>query len=525
MMDVTRPTMVSQAMMQPKTQSNVARPMKVAIGLGVGAVILVALPVLIALSGYVYFQTADVILPGVRVGEVPLGRLTTHEAETELHRVWNVEYRITAVDIGDPSRAWVVEPSKFGLSVDVQASAAQAFSVGRGQGLIADITQMATAIWDGWDISPVVALDENVAEVELRTWNVILEEPPVEAVLALEGGSIVQTPGQIGTTLDVGESLGLLSANPSAVMLDYRFIPLVMKPVEPIIRDVSSAAGEAEALLASALSINAYDPVTDERFAWRPSREEIANWLDIEQDSSGFHVSIDEDRLSGFISTLEAGLGEERSFDHEKAMEAALNGLKNRPAEALLIYYRPTSYVVQAGDTTVSIGVKVGMPYWKLLEANPAVAARGLSVGEAIVIPPRDAMLVLSVVPDKRIVISISEQRMWVYEAGNLIREHIVSTGIARSPTLPGIFQVQSHFLNAYASIWDLYMPHFLGIYKATPDLLNGIHGLPLLSSGVRLWGNVLGRPASYGCIILDLDAASLLYDWAEDVVVVEIRR
>jgi lipoprotein-anchoring transpeptidase ErfK/SrfK len=99
----------------------------------------------------------------------------------------------------------------------------------------------------------------------------------------------------------------------------------------------------------------------------------------------------------------------------------------------------------------------------------------------------------------------------------------MVSTGISRSPTMPGIFQVKSRYENAYASIWDLYMPHFLGIYNATPNLENGIHGLPLLSNGVRLWGSVLGQPASYGCIILELDAAEELYEWAEDGVVVEI--
>jgi len=53
---------------------------------------------------------------------------------------------------------------------------------------------------------------------------------------------------------------------------------------------------------------------------------------------------------------------------------------------------------------------------------------------------------------------------------------------------------------------------------------MNGIHGLPTLSNGTRLWANVLGQPASYGCIILALDDAKWLYKWAEDGVVVEIR-
>jgi lipoprotein-anchoring transpeptidase ErfK/SrfK len=186
--------------------------------------------------------------------------------------------------------------------------------------------------------------------------------------------------------------------------------------------------------------------------------------------------------------------------------------------------YLPRYYQVSPQDTLISISFKVGIPYWKWLESNPQVTARGLVPGESLTIPPRDAMLELPVIQGKRIVISITEQRMWVYENGELIREHLVSTGIPNSPTMPGLFQVKSHYLNAYASNWNLTMPHFLGIYHAVPNFLNGIHGLPLLSNGVRLWANVLGQPASYGCVILDLEAAEALYSWAEDGVVVEIR-
>ena len=58
----------------------------------------------------------------------------------------------------------------------------------------------------------------------------------------------------------------------------------------------------------------------------------------------------------------------------------------------------------------------------------------------------------------------------------------------------------------------------------AWPGFMNGIHGLPTLSNGRRLWESILGKPAPYGCIILKLDAAEWLYNWAEDGVVVEIQ-
>jgi lipoprotein-anchoring transpeptidase ErfK/SrfK len=133
-------------------------------------------------------------------------------------------------------------------------------------------------------------------------------------------------------------------------------------------------------------------------------------------------------------------------------------------------------------------------------------------------------LLPYPVIPNKRIVISISKQHLWAYQDGQLWEDHKISTGVDKSPTQPGIFQVQTHDPSAYASVWDLTMPNFLGIYEAWPGFMNGIHGLPTLSNGRLLWGSILGKPASYGCIIMDLKPAERLYNWAENGVVVEIQ-
>jgi hypothetical protein len=86
------------------------------------------------------------------------------------------------------------------------------------------------------------------------------------------------------------------------------------------------------------------------------------------------------------------------------------------------------------------------------------------------------------------------------------------------------VFQVLSKEENAYASLWDLWMPHFLAIYPAGPDFYNGFHGLPTLSSGRLLWEGLLGSSASYGCIILGLEEAQVFYDWAEVGVTVVVK-
>ena len=189
----------------------------------------------------------------------------------------------------------------------------------------------------------------------------------------------------------------------------------------------------------------------------------------------------------------------------------------------MVISHNPSVYTVSKGDTLLKISWKIGMPVWTLIQSNPGIDINKLSTGQQLNVPSRDEMLPLPIVPNKRIVLSISKQRMWVYQDGKLLNKFVISTGIDRSPTQPGVFQVQTHDPNAYASVWDLTMPNFLGIYEAWPGFMNGIHGLPMLSNGRRLWGSILGHPASFGCIILTLDAAKWLYDWAENGVVVEI--
>ncbi len=190
----------------------------------------------------------------------------------------------------------------------------------------------------------------------------------------------------------------------------------------------------------------------------------------------------------------------------------------------MLVSHAPTTHTVQPGETLLAISWNEGMPYWKIIQANPGIDPDTLHTGQSIYIPSKDELLPLPIVANKRIVISISQQHLWVYQDGQQLSEHVISTGIDRSPTQPGVFQVQIHEPEAYASEWDLFMPDFLGIYEAWPGFMNGIHGLPMLSNGRRLWAKILGKPASYGCIIMDLDEAKALYNWAENGVVVEIQ-
>lgn len=114
----------------------------------------------------------------------------------------------------------------------------------------------------------------------------------------------------------------------------------------------------------------------------------------------------------------------------------------------------------------------------------------------------------------KYILVDISEQHMYVYENEALVYSFVASTGM-NNATKVGSFAVQSKIPNAYGSTWDIWMPYWLGIYWAG-GTENGIHALPILSNGGVLWEGFLGRPISYGCVVLGTYEAEVLYNWAE---------
>jgi LysM repeat protein len=174
-----------------------------------------------------------------------------------------------------------------------------------------------------------------------------------------------------------------------------------------------------------------------------------------------------------------------------------------------------STHTVQRGETLSAIarryGVSVQALVWTNNIANPSL----ILPGQVLVIPGAGRVVPGTPGGPKRIVIDISEQHLYGYEGDVLVYSFVASTGKSDSPTRTGTFSVLSKFPNAYASTWDLQMPYFMGIYWAGA-LQNGIHALPILSSGQTLWAGYLGTPVSFGCIILSTANAQTLYYWAD---------
>ncbi|MDY7078031.1 MAG: L,D-transpeptidase family protein [Chloroflexota bacterium] len=461
------------------------------------------------------------IYPGVNVYGASLGGLTADEAVAALQSGLPDPAKLP-LTLRDGERVWSHSWADMVLRLDPAATASLAYQVGRsGTPTRQRIIQLRALLF-GWPLSPVIVLpDPAQASVALQALAPKVLIPPVNATLIIQPGSVLPVPAQAGRELDIEATIAVLphaigiSSGSEGVVME-----LLTRPVEPAISDPGPAQAQAEAMLARPFTLVA-DDLTGFSATWTVEPEAVAEWLLaqlVEDENDGrLIVTVQEDAVHTYLEGLGTQLTDEVSLNVEGTVTAVRTAVEaGRSQATVALTHHPHIYVVQPGDTLMSVAHAHGYPVWRLTEANPDIEPGELRPGQQIVIPSVDVLFPLPPITDRRILVDISDQRLYAYEGETLVYDFIASTGIASSPTIPGVFQVLSKEEEAYASSWDLWMPHFMGIYHTGPDFTNGIHALPTLSSGVRLWEGVLGSPVSYGCIVLGLNEASALYEWAE---------
>lgn len=482
--------------------------------------LLVILPLALVSLTIITFQAFQWNLPGVLVFSEDVGMMSYEDTVEWIDSYWNNSRLITLKHPQDPAYAYVLSPQDLGYWVDPVATADAAYAIGRDS---TPIEELSAAIFgEPQMVLPVMYYDENIARQTLNALADDLTVPAVEASVAYRDGAWVAIPGTPGQSVDIDTTLASLYQDAFNIYL-AQAVTLQMMAQAPANTDLTPVLDEIEAVVNEELTLSAYDPITDDSTRWSVPADVKRTWVTVDPDTYTVSLTPDPDDVARLVSGWQNDLDNSGSrqilVDPNEIVDDWLAGR----SPVAIVHHAPTTYQVSSGESLWSISLKLGIPLWYIMDANEGLTVNNLKAGMTLTIPSKNDLLPLPVVPNKRIVIDISSQSMTVYENGALRNTYVVSTGVSDSPTMAGVFQIQTHEINAYASNWDLYMPHFMGIYEAWPGFMNGIHGLPLLSSGQRLWASTLGSPASYGCIILNLAAAEDLYNWAEAGVVVEI--
>jgi lipoprotein-anchoring transpeptidase ErfK/SrfK len=490
------------------------------------SVIALCLALVIILSaGFLLFYSYgadEPAQPTALVASAPTARATTPYAQqvAALRREW--PWRTVVLDAG--FKTWVVTPEELGLRLDVEATAAQPASAGQAQSTSGLLTTSA-----GDAFFPVWSFDRAVAKGTLGTIASEIEIKAQNAGVRIVGARLEATPAQAGRALDIVSTLKGMERDPWAVVSSGR-LPLVLATAQPTIGDAGPALAKAGAWLSAPTTLHLYDPYKDEKLTWTVQPEAVVDWLTIgpaTEAPTTLDCIMDQAKVEAYLEGQSAALGEGRYLDAGEAAPALIDAVVGAGRVAnLRVYHREKRHSVAAGETFSSLGLLYGIPYPWIQRANPA-AGEALRVGQVVTIPSTDLLMPLSPVENKRIVVSVAQQRMMAYENGALKWNWPASTGLDSSPTALGVFQIQSHEMTAYASNWNLWMPYFMGVYQPAPDqdFMNGFHGFPTRDNRQILWQGNLGQPVTYGCILISTENAELLYDWAEEGVIVEIRR
>ena len=525
-------------------------------------------------AGLLALYRSDFILPGVTVMGLELGGMTTSEAAEQLQGQWRE--REIVLDAGDAVQT--VSPDALGITLDTETLVGLAHQQGRelampaadpsaldqirngvnqlgllsgrllgiapayiaARGITAPVVEEWLAELDRSsrprglpqpahvELAPIWRFDRHKAAETLRGFAAQFDVPPRDADLRIADGQAEALPSRPGRALDLTAALGQLEAAPWQVASAGR-LALTSVVIPPKLADVTTAAAEINHHLTAPITVRLYDPIVDERLTWTITPEVTAGWISFTLDADAANAvtwTVDEEKIAAYVTVQAEILGDERHIEQAGAVSAIHVAFMSSNSEVTLrVYHGTRQHIVQEGETLSSIAYSYGFPYPWVLATNPDLGDT-LFVGQAVTIPSPDELLPLPVVENKRIEISLGEQRMWAYEDAALKWEWVVSTGIVSSPTSPGVFQVQSHEPNAYAASWDLWMPYFMGIYQPAPGqaFMNGFHGFPTRDQRQLLWTRSLGHPVTYGCILLSTENATLLYDWAEEGVVVAIR-
>jgi len=184
-----------------------------------------------------------------------------------------------------------------------------------------------------------------------------------------------------------------------------------------------------------------------------------------------------------------------------------------------------TTYIVQRGDTLFRIATMFNIPADALADANDIPWVDRIYVGQILTIPtsdyqvrslddrivdsvspmPSDQIPEPTVVDGKQIVVVLSQQQTYVFENGVLLRHFLSSTGLPRTPTVTGDFEIYVKYdaQRMTGPGYDLPgVPWVMYFYRDY-----ALHG--------AYWHNNFGNPMSHGCVNLRIPEAEWLYQWA----------
>lgn len=124
---------------------------------------------------------------------------------------------------------------------------------------------------------------------------------------------------------------------------------------------------------------------------------------------------------------------------------------------------------------------------------------------------------------EKLITVDIGAQKLTAWEAGKIVHETKVSTGMRKTPTVKGSYKVYLKYpkqdMRGPSPYKDIY-PSGRYYIKDVPNVMYFFEGYAIHGA---YWHNNFGRVASHGCVNVPLASAEWLFNFADKGTRVEV--
>lgn len=181
-----------------------------------------------------------------------------------------------------------------------------------------------------------------------------------------------------------------------------------------------------------------------------------------------------------------------------------------------------TSYVVQAGEHLAAIARRFNVSWPAIAQANGLTDPNQIYAGQTLLIPAPGTVSDLGILSapavftssgitpisptlnlGKQVVVDLTNQMLYAYQDGQLVRSVLVSTGLPGTPTVTGDFNVYVKYTAQTMSGPGYYLPdvpYVMYFYQGY-----GLHG--------TYWHNNFGNPMSHGCVNMPTPEAEWIFN------------
>jgi len=245
------------------------------------------------------------IFPGLQVGWVDVGGKTPEEAAAALDQEYLYPHQGTLA-LQDGERVWYVSPAELGFYFSELHNAEFAFNQGRQGGFEDRLAAQIGILLNGRVLSPRFVVDQRMGYEYLSGVAEEIDQPAVEASLALKGTEVEVQPGQIGRRLDIDASLEAVEVQLST--LEDGAVPLVVEETRPEILDVSAQADQARKILEDDLVLQISAAEDKDPGPWVITPEELVEMMVIErvegEDGLNYRIALDSEQLRFYLEDL-----------------------------------------------------------------------------------------------------------------------------------------------------------------------------------------------------------------------------